>query len=110
MSESCPLSARSRPKLLTHFGFGAARYCHRVVVGLGAMITRDSEFSLELSRRKLFAAAGIGGVAVAAASFIGTGGAEATPLPSTTHWQNLPSPELHLQFGADAASENRNLE
>ncbi len=47
------------------------------------MTTPDSEFNLELSRRKLLAAAGIGG------------GPVATP----------PVAGLHLQFGADASSE-----
>ena len=36
------------------------------------MTTENTEFDLELSRRKLLAAAGLGGGAVLAASFIGT--------------------------------------
>jgi 3',5'-cyclic AMP phosphodiesterase CpdA len=71
------------------------------------MTTPDSEFDLELSRRKLLAAAGIGGAAAVAASLIGTGAAEAAPEanrspdPATTP----PVAGLHLQFGADASSE-----
>ncbi len=37
------------------------------------MTTQNTEFDLELSRRKLLAAAGIGGGAVVAASLIGPG-------------------------------------
>ena len=43
------------------------------------MTAQDSEFNLELSRRKLLAAAGIGGGAVVSAFLIGTGDAEAAP-------------------------------
>jgi hypothetical protein len=43
------------------------------------MTTPDSDFNFELSRRKLLAAAGIGGGVVVAASVIGTGDAAATP-------------------------------
>ncbi len=71
------------------------------------MTTPDSEFNLELSRRKLLAAAGIGGGAVVAASFIGTGHAEAAP-PSRRSPDPVATPPvagLHLQFGADASSE-----
>ena len=71
------------------------------------MTIRDTAFNLELSRRKLLAAAGIAGGAVAAASLVGTGAVlaapAAPPLPDP-----LPVPPvagLHLQFGADAASE-----
>ena len=42
-----------------------------------AMSAQDTGFNLELSRRKLLAAAGIGGGAVVAASLIGAGDAEA---------------------------------
>jgi 3',5'-cyclic AMP phosphodiesterase CpdA len=71
------------------------------------MTSQDIEIDFELSRRKLLAAAGIGGVAVAAASFIGTAGAEATPLSSQSFdpVATPPVAGLHLQFGADAASE-----
>src|SRR5271170_754735 len=60
--------------------------CHRVVMKSSAnvehltvMSTQDSGFDLELSRRKLLAAAGIGGGAALAASVFGTGAAEAAP-------------------------------
>src|ERR1700678_2382903 len=68
------------------------------------MTPPDAEFNLELSRRKLLTAAGLGGAAVAAAALIGSGAAEALsppPYPVTT-----PAVAgLHLQFGADASSE-----
>src|SRR5258708_40186435 len=74
---------------------------------LTVMATQDTEFNLELSRRKLLAAAGIGGAAVAAASLAGSRDAKAAPASAR------PSPDpaappvagLHLQFGADASSE-----
>ena len=72
-----------------------------------AMTAKDHEFSLELSRRKLLAAAGIGGGALLAPNVIGTGEAAAAPEtggasdPVTTP----PVAGLHLQFGADASSE-----
>ena len=71
------------------------------------MTTRDAEFNLELSRRKLLAAAGIGGGAVVAASLIGTGDAADAPVPrpSTDPVATPPVAGLHLQFGADASSE-----
>jgi 3',5'-cyclic AMP phosphodiesterase CpdA len=71
------------------------------------MKKQDTEFNLEISRRKLLAAAGIGGGIVVAASLIGTGEAEgalasrASPDPVATP----PVAGLHLQFGADASSE-----
>ena len=71
------------------------------------MTTQETGFNLELSRRKLIAAAGIAGAALMAVPLVGSGAAEAAPsLP--------PSPDpvttsrvagLHLQFGADASSE-----
>jgi len=69
--------------------------------------TEDTAFNLELSRRKLLAAAGIAGGAVVAASLIGTGaalGAPAAP-PSPDLLTTPPVAGLHLQFGADAAME-----
>jgi hypothetical protein len=71
------------------------------------MITQDSEFSLELSRRKLLAAAGIGAGAAAAASLIGSGeaGAVSAPRRATDPATTPPVAGLHLQFGADASSE-----
>src|SRR5689334_24258592 len=68
------------------------------------MIEQDAGFDLELSRRKLLAAAGIGGGAAVAASVIGTGAARAafaSPDPVPTP----PVAGLHLQFGSDASSE-----
>src|ERR1700720_3014743 len=65
-----------------------------------------AEFNLELSRRKLLTAAGIGGAAVAA-SLIRTGAAEAA-VPSPLSPDPVTAPPvagLHLQFGADASSE-----
>jgi hypothetical protein len=74
---------------------------------LAAMTTQDIGFNLELSRRKLIAAAGIAGGAMVAASLIGVGDAEAAP-PSGGSPDPEPTPPvagLHLQFGADASSE-----
>jgi phosphodiesterase/alkaline phosphatase D-like protein len=72
------------------------------------MTTHDIEtFDLDLSRRKLLAAAGIGGAALVAASLVGNGDAEAAPLagespdPVTTP----PVAGLHLQFGTDASQD-----
>ena len=61
------------------------------------MTARDSEFRLELSRRKLLAAAGIGGGAAVAASFIGTGEAPAADR-SSNPVTTSPIAGLHLQF------------
>ena len=68
---------------------------------------QDTEFNLEISRRKLLAAAGIGGGVVVAASLIGTGEAQdALPArPSSDPVATPPVAGLHLQFGADASSE-----
>src|SRR5580693_8528982 len=71
------------------------------------MTTEDTRFDLELSRRKLLAAAGIAGGAVAAASLIGAGHAEAAA-PSRRSLDPATTPPLaglHLQFGAAASSE-----
>src|SRR5260370_16727620 len=68
------------------------------------MTAQDTGFNLELSRRKLLAAAGIGGGAVVAVSLMGTGAAGAalaSPDPAATP----PVAGLHLQFGSDASSE-----
>jgi len=74
------------------------------------MTAQDTGFNLELSRRKLLAAAGIGGGAVVAASLIGTAGAQTAPTAPTS--RRSPDPVatppvagLHLQFGSDASSE-----
>ena len=70
------------------------------------MTTQVSEFNLELSRRKLLAAAGIGGGAVVAASLVGTAEAVAVPAgPPPDPVATPPVAGLHLQFGADASSE-----
>ena len=71
------------------------------------MTTQDTGFKLELSRRKLIAAAGIGAGAVMAASLVRAGDAEAAPpsSPSPDPVATPPVAGLHLQFGADASSE-----
>jgi 3',5'-cyclic AMP phosphodiesterase CpdA len=71
------------------------------------MATRKGEFDLELSRRKLLAAAGIAGGAAVAASLFGSAAAEAAPAPrpSSDPTATPPVSGLHLQFGADASSE-----
>jgi hypothetical protein len=72
-----------------------------------AMTAADNESNLELSRRKLLAAAGIGGGMALAPYLMGTRGAAAAPNareasdPVTTP----PVAGLHLQFGANASSE-----
>jgi hypothetical protein len=67
------------------------------------MTTQDTAFNLELSRRKLLAAAGIAGGTAVAASFIGTSGALAAPgaLPSPDPLTPPPVTGLHLlsKFG-----------
>jgi len=71
------------------------------------MTTEDTRFDLELSRRKLLAAAGIAGGAVAAASLIGAGHTDAAA-PSRRSLDPATTPPLaglHLQFGANASSE-----
>jgi len=68
------------------------------------MTAQETAFNLELSRRKLLAAAGIAGGAAVAASLIGTGAALAAA-PSPDPPAPPPVTGLHLQFGADAASE-----
>jgi 3',5'-cyclic AMP phosphodiesterase CpdA len=70
------------------------------------MTTPDSDFDLDLSRRKLLAAAGIG-AGVAAAALVGPGAAEAAPALRTKldPVATPPVAGLHLQFGADASSE-----
>src|SRR5262249_29797497 len=57
-----------------------------------------SDFDFEISRRKLLAAAGLGGGALLASSLLGEAAEPARAVaPSVTG--------LHLQFGADASSE-----
>jgi Calcineurin-like phosphoesterase/Purple acid Phosphatase, N-terminal domain len=67
---------------------------------------QDTEFNLDLSRRKLFAAAGLGAGIAATASLIGT--AESQAASSSGQRDPVATPPvagLHLQFGADASSE-----
>jgi 3',5'-cyclic AMP phosphodiesterase CpdA len=68
------------------------------------MITSENECSFEISRRKLLAA---GGITAAAVSLIDSAEAAAalTVHPSAGSVQAPPVHGLHLQFGADAASE-----
>jgi hypothetical protein len=71
------------------------------------MKKQDTEFNLEISRRKLLAAAGIGGGVAVAGSLIGTGEAQGA-LPARPSFDPVATPPvagLHLQFGADASSE-----
>src|SRR5215469_11116181 len=70
-------------------------------------VTAEAGHNLELSRRKLLAAAGVASGALAVAAFNGIGDAEAAAIPS-----EIPEPVgtpavsgVHLQFGADASSE-----
>jgi hypothetical protein len=71
------------------------------------MITQDKEFSIELSRRKLLAAAGIGGSVVLAPFVLDTRGAAAAPATrgASARVSAPPFAGLHLQFGADVSSE-----
>ena len=72
------------------------------------MATQDSEFNLELSRRRLLAAAGMAGGAAVTASLIGSAPAQAAPIAAPAAADPLTTPPvagLHLQFGADASSE-----
>ena len=73
------------------------------------MTTQDKEFNLEFSRRRLLAAAGIGGGAALAPYVIGTAGAAAAAASdargASAPVAAPPVAGLHLQFGADASSE-----
>jgi Purple acid Phosphatase, N-terminal domain len=71
------------------------------------MNSQDSGLDLELSRRKLLAAAGVGSAALVAASAQAIGHAQAAALPNQSPGPaGTPSVAgLHLQFGADASSE-----
>ena len=70
------------------------------------MIIPDPEARLELSRRKLLAAAGIAGGVAVAGSLIGTAARAAPVSPASTEPLTTPPiAGLHLQFGTDAASE-----
>jgi 3',5'-cyclic AMP phosphodiesterase CpdA len=70
------------------------------------MTKQDSEFNLELSRRKLLAAAGIVGSAAVAATLVGPGAVLAAPEAAAADPLTTPPVAgLHLQFGADASAE-----
>jgi hypothetical protein len=71
------------------------------------MTSTDDKNSLELSRRKLLAAAGMCGGAATIASVLPVGLAQAAPAPRTPADPVATSPVagLHLQFGGDASSE-----
>ncbi len=74
------------------------------------MTARKPGFHMDISRRKLFAAAGVG--AVAAAPLMGARDTSAASAVSASADPEGPNPDeappvagLHLQFGADASSE-----
>jgi hypothetical protein len=71
------------------------------------MTIDDTGFDLEISRRKLLAAAGIAGGAMATAPLIGPPGAKADTAPprAPDPVATPPVAGLHLQFGADASSQ-----
>jgi len=71
------------------------------------MTAHDAGANLELSRRRLLAAAGVGSGALVVASLNLVGGAQAAPVPGESP-DPVGTPSvagLHLQFGADASSE-----
>jgi Calcineurin-like phosphoesterase/Purple acid Phosphatase, N-terminal domain len=68
------------------------------------MTIQDDTPQFEVSRRRLLAAAGLGGGAV----LVGAAGAQAAPAPTVGSADPAATPPvagLHLQFGADASSE-----
>ncbi len=71
------------------------------------MTPQETPFDLELSRRRLLAAAGISGSAAVAGSLFGAERAQAAPAAprSPDPVATPPVAGLHLQFGADASSE-----
>jgi len=71
------------------------------------MISDDDAHDLDLSRRRLLAAAGIGGAAALAASATraGSGPADIALRVAADPTATPPVTGLHLQFGADAASQ-----
>jgi 3',5'-cyclic AMP phosphodiesterase CpdA len=71
------------------------------------MATQHISFDLELSRRKLLAAAGIAAGAAVSASLVGSDAIAAVPVapPSTDPMATSPVAGLHLQFGTDSSSE-----
>jgi len=70
------------------------------------MTEHDTGFELDLSRRRLLAAAGLGGGAVVAGALIGApvAGAAEAPAAPLDPVATPPVAGLHLQFGADASS------
>ena len=68
------------------------------------MTAREGEPELELSRRRLLAAAGLGGGAIAAGLLSASPAAEAAAAPPDP-LAAPPVAGLHLQFGADAATQ-----
>jgi len=66
------------------------------------MTTQDTGFDLELTRRKLLAAAGIAGGAAVAASLVGTGAAQATPAPFARRL--FPQRDRSRPFGGNLAA------
>src|SRR5580700_7849624 len=68
------------------------------------MTADNRDINLELSRRKLLAAAGIAGGAAIASSLLGATAAHAAPEPNPIPTAS-PVAGLHLQFGQDAGSE-----
>jgi len=76
------------------------------------MVDHDTQPNLELSRRKLLAAAGIGGAAAVLGSLAGPGQAAAATAAPVSAVAGAADPVatppvagLHLQFGADASAE-----
>ena len=71
------------------------------------MLSGQASLNLELSRRKLLAAAGVGSGALVASALTHTGNAQAASLSAQSP-DPVATPAvsgLHLQFGADASSE-----
>jgi hypothetical protein len=69
------------------------------------MTAQEAAHSLDLSRRKLLAAAGLGAAALVATPFAGDVQAAALPGELPESIGTPPVAGLHLQFGADASSE-----
>jgi hypothetical protein len=69
------------------------------------MTTRDKTFSLEFSRRRLLAAAGLGVGAMVAPTMIETAAAQPLPHRPSDPVKTPPVVGLHLQFGADASAD-----
>jgi hypothetical protein len=69
------------------------------------MTTRDNNFNVELSRRRLLAAAGLGVGTMVAPPIIGTAKAQLHPHRPSDPVSTPPVAGLHLQFGADASAD-----